>query len=69
MHKYLRYKYKDKMPKTCESCGELKKLDCANISGKYTRNIEDYKWLCRKCHCIYDKNYEKRKRNEKGQFS
>jgi hypothetical protein len=38
----------------CEKCGKVTdKLDCANISGKYLRDlrdISDYRWLCRRCH-------------------
>lgn len=29
--------------------------DWANISGKYFRDINDYKQLCRKCHIEFDK--------------
>lgn len=40
----------------CEHCGTLKalKYEWANISGKYNRNITDYKQLCTKCHKIFD---------------
>jgi hypothetical protein len=43
-------------PKTevCEQCNGLKKLVVANISGKYLRDPDDYKWLCYKCHARYD---------------
>jgi len=41
-------------PKTfCVCCGNPAH-DLANISGKYTRDINDYQWLCRKCHMKSD---------------
>ena len=37
--------------KTCERCGKVCNPDLASINGhNYTRNIEDYMWLCRSCH-------------------
>jgi hypothetical protein len=43
-------------PFTCESCGELKRLDLANIHPNRlcTREPKDYKWLCHKCHMSID---------------
>ena len=41
-------------PKLCGDCKETKPFDLANVSGKYLRDINDYKWLCRKCHMESD---------------
>lgn len=39
----------------CEKCGKVTdKLDCANISGNYLRDIYDFRWLCRSCHMRED---------------
>lgn len=38
----------------CEVCGINKPYDLANISGKYKRDINDFKWSCRKCHMKED---------------
>lgn len=39
----------------CEFCLDKKYYDVANIKNhKYTRNFDDYKWLCRKCHSNFD---------------
>ena len=39
----------------CQICGDnKKKLQIANISGKYLRRINDWLWLCVLCHMIYD---------------
>jgi hypothetical protein len=41
-------------PEKCVRCNEGSAIDLANISGEYTRNINDYEWLCRRCHMISD---------------
>jgi len=38
----------------CEKCKIYHPLDLANISGKYKRDINDFEWLCRKCHMSED---------------
>jgi len=42
-------------PKLCVLCGKRKARDLANISGDYRRDINDYQYLCRKCHIRFDK--------------
>lgn len=54
MHEWIRKYYP--RPKLCQICGINSKLDAANISGKYLREINDWLYLCRKCHINYDKN-------------
>ena len=41
-------------PKFCEECGKVPPYDVANISNNYKRDINDYEWLCRRCHLIKD---------------
>lgn len=41
-------------PKKCQMCNKRARLDAANISGKYERDIHDFLWLCRKCHMKSD---------------
>jgi len=41
-------------PKYCECCKKNFVYDLANISGEYKRDINDYEWLCRKCHMKKD---------------
>lgn len=41
----------------CECCQKVKKVELANISGLYKRDIRDYKWLCRSCHRKRDKSF------------
>jgi len=37
-------------PDLCPICELNKKLELANISGEYKLDIDDYEYLCRKCH-------------------
>jgi hypothetical protein len=41
-------------PELCENCKKNKPYDLANISGEYRRDINDFEWLCRKCHMKVD---------------
>jgi len=43
-----------KKPKLCEACHKNKPYEVANISGKYKRDLNDFKWLCRGCHMLND---------------
>ncbi len=56
-------------PAVCQRCGEKYPHDCANISGEYKRDPDDYEWLCRKCHQEKDgrmKWFREGKRDELG---
>lgn len=41
-------------PKCCSKCGAIGKVDLANISNQYKREVSDWEWLCRKCHMAGD---------------
>ena len=45
-------------PEKCESCDARKPIDLANISQKYLRDVNDFEWLCRKCHMKKDGRVE-----------
>lgn len=57
IHQWVR-KYK---PKTdnCEFCGKNKKLVLSSKTHKYTRNLDEYLWLCNTCHRNFDINFPK----------
>ncbi len=57
LHDYV----KSHLPKPilCNECSLEKPLDLANISQTYKRDLEDWEWLCRKCHMIKDGRLEK----------
>lgn len=46
-------------PKFCEECKKVPPLDLANINGTYNRDINNYEWLCRRCHMLKDGRLEK----------
>jgi hypothetical protein len=46
-------------PQTCENCHTVTPLDLANISQRYTRDLTDWEWLCRKCHMTKDGRRDK----------
>ena len=48
---------KTRLPKSesCQECGlKTDKLDLANISQEYKRDVSDWEWLCRSCHMKKD---------------
>ena len=53
LHQYIR-KIKPKQS-YCTICNQKKRLELASINHTYTKNIEDYLWLCRSCHILFDK--------------
>lgn len=58
LHEWIR-KNKPKR-KTCEDCGKgNRRLEVANISGKYKRDINDFEWLCCSCHTLKDNQRRK----------
>lgn len=52
IHAYV----KTRLPKPdkCDHCHQVRKLDLANVSGKYSRDLADWLWLCRLCHKRFD---------------
>jgi hypothetical protein len=52
LHRWVRRN--SAIPKTCQTCNLEKRLDAANISQKYLRDLSDWKWLCRSCHMKED---------------
>lgn len=53
IHKWLQSKAKKRGH--CQNCKRTGKTHWANISGVYTRNIEDYRELCPGCHLKLDR--------------
>lgn len=52
LHEWVK-RHKPK-PRVCENCKKVSPYDLANISQEYHRDIDDFKWLCRKCHMEED---------------
>lgn len=41
-------------PKLCQTCNNKLSYDLANITGIYSRALDNWKWLCRRCHMLSD---------------
>ena len=56
LHKWLQ---KRRNTDICEMCNKTSnRIEAANITGTYSRNLKDYRWLCVKCHRRYDGLYD-----------
>ena len=49
-------------PGSCPSCNRKVRLDLANISQEYKRDVTDWEWLCRRCHMLKDGRMDNLKR-------
>jgi len=53
VHSYIKRRLKK--PDKCSNCSKVTfKLDLANISQEYKRELNDWEYLCRKCHMTKD---------------
>lgn len=52
LHQWIR-KNKPR-PDKCERCGDPATLECANISGLYKRDVNDFVYVCIPCHWKID---------------
>ncbi len=65
LHDWIKY-HKPKAAK-CANCGNSSKpLEMANISGEYHRDVQDFQWLCRRCHMKSDGRLERLALSRKG---
>lgn len=53
-------------PSLCTNCQQRPPKDLANISQEYKRDIEDWEWLCRRCHMLKDGRLHKNLKQYKG---
>lgn len=52
LHDYIKWHKPKKV--LCEECGIKTPYDISNIDGKYTRDLDSWRWLCRRCHMKSD---------------
>jgi hypothetical protein len=52
-------------PQVCEICNQNIPFDLANKTGIYSRDLNNWKWLCRKCHMESDGRMKNLHRNPK----
>lgn len=50
-------------PICCSQCHRMSRLDLANISQEYRRDLNDWEWLCRRCHMTKDGRKERLNEN------
>ena len=43
----------------CQMCMQVPPRDLANITGIYKRDFRNWRYACRRCHVIYDRNKKK----------
>jgi hypothetical protein len=55
-------------PWACPKCARVVKLDLANISGEYKTSLDDWVYLCKRCHRAFDRPNIKITRNKNGTF-
>jgi hypothetical protein len=41
-------------PEACEMCNNFEPKHLSNVTGEYKRDVNDFQWLCRSCHMMYD---------------
>lgn len=41
-------------PEVCEICKQNKSLHVANITGVYNRDFKNWRYMCPRCHWIFD---------------
>lgn len=52
LHKWVRFH--KPIPKRCQICKKIRKLQASNISGKYKREVSDWQYICARCHVYLD---------------
>ena len=52
---HLRIRMLKSRQKYCSICNQERKLELSNVDGIYSKNPDDYWWLCRECHQLYDR--------------
>ena len=64
LHEWI--KNRKPKPALCEICNERPSKDLANISGEYKRDVNDFQWICRRCHMKSDGRLLNLKQNRGG---
>jgi hypothetical protein len=59
LHQWVRRRlYK---PELCQECNFYNPYDLANVTGVYSRDLSNWKYLCRRCHMESDGRLERLK--------
>ena len=58
-------KRRKEVPDKCVMCNkDTSKLQLANLSNEYYKDIRDFIWVCKRCHLLLDNIYKKARRKE-----
>lgn len=41
-------------PEFCEVCQREKPVELSSVSGECKRDVDDFQWLCRRCHIMLE---------------
>lgn len=63
VHGYINRNYPK--PELCQDCKKRKAYDLANMTGIYSRELKNWKWLCRRCHMQRDGRMNNLKNQER----
>jgi len=44
-------------PKVCALCGQRPPEQIANVTGNYSRDFKNWKYMCTRCHFYFDKRW------------
>ena len=61
LHEFIRKQ--KKKPRYCEFCKKNLPTQLAKVTEYYTKNIEDYRYLCIKCHRKFDKRHSSKQKS------
>ena len=64
IHTYMRRRVPK--PEFCQECRIRKACDMANVSGRYLRDLSDWRYLCRRCHMEEDGRFKNLKQFRGG---
>lgn len=56
LHVWVRHRLS--ISKLCELCNLIPPRDLANITGVYSRDLSNWKYLCRSCHLIFHRRID-----------
>ena len=63
LHEWV--KSRKEKPSVCERCKKNSSYDLSNKTGSYKRDLDDWEWLCRRCHMEDDGRINRRGKDGK----
>lgn len=44
------------IPSLCQICNNIPPKDLANVTGIYSRDLDNWKYMCKRCHNVFDRS-------------